>query len=223
MMKGPPGRNTSTATAPITPGSGRALPRYRPWQLLSRSLFHLHIPGDDGARETWSVDVRHDGDPDGEVRARLYRDGVHHASSPLPAAFPVPGGTIEVEISSFGLKRCHYVTDDGHERQLEPDHASAEGQRARLERTAPALSRAIGIASVSILVVALVLGVPQLLEEIMAIPLVAQHLGSFSSPFRLEPWANTSLVVASIAASVERALRLRYNRILDGGIIDGDE
>jgi len=54
------------------------------------------------------VDARLWGDSDGEVIARLYRDGVNTASSKLPAPLPVPGGVIEVEASSYGLRRCGF-------------------------------------------------------------------------------------------------------------------
>ncbi|PWC06649.1 hypothetical protein [Mycetocola zhujimingii] len=207
----------------VKPGNGQVLPRYHWWQLFSRSLFHLHLTDEGGTPETWSVDIRHAGDENGTVYAELYRDGVHHARSELPAAFAVPGGTIEVELSVFGLKRCHYVTPDGWEQQLVPDPASAEGLRAHLDRTYPVLSRAVGIASALILIVALVLGAPQIIELIAQVPPVAERLGAFSSPVQLPAWANVSLTVAAVAASTERALRLRYNRILDGGFFDGDD
>ena len=204
----------------VKAGDGHTLPRYRWWQLFSRSLFHLRLAGEGTAPETWSIDVRHGGDSDGEVRAQLYRDGVNQARSKLPAAFAVPGGTVEVAASAFGLTRCHYVTYDGSERQLMPDPASAEGRRARLERTNPGLSRALGVASVTVLVVALVLGVPQIIEQITQLPPIAERIGTFSGPVHLPAWANTSLLLATLAASTERALRLRYNRILDGGVFD---
>ena len=206
-----------------TVGDGHPLPRFRWWQSFSRSLFHLHLTHAFGPPETWSVDVRHGGDDEGEVWADVYRDGRHHARLPLPAAVPVPGGRIEVVTSLFGLRRAHYVTGDRTERQLTPDPASAEGRRARLEQTAPALSRTISAASVIVLVVALLLAVPQLLQDITQIPPIAESIGSFTSPFRLPAWLNIALVVAGVAASTERALRLRYNRILDGGLFDGDE
>lgn len=207
----------------VKAGDGHTLPRYRWWQLFSRSLFHLHLAGEGSAPQTWSIDVRHGGDADGEVRARLYLDGVNQARSKLPAAFAVPGGTIEVVGSAFGLKRCHYVTYDGTERQLMPDPASAEGRRARLERTNPRLSRAIGIASVTVLAVALVLAVPQGIEQLTQLPPIAERIGTFPSPVHLPAWANTALLLATLVASTERALRLRYNRILDGGLFDGGD
>ena len=113
-----------------TIGSGAPLPPYRWWQMFSRSLFHLRVTGADGARRTYSVDVTHAGDEDGVVRARLYEDGFLHATSKVPAAFPVPGGTIEVAVSGFGLRRSHYVRADGWEQQLAPDPASGGQTRA---------------------------------------------------------------------------------------------
>lgn len=205
----------------VKPGDGHLLPGYHWWQGLSRSLFHLHIIGPGGGPETWSIDIRPGGDADGEVRARLYRDGVNKAVSLVPAAFAVPGGTIEVEVSGFGLKRCHYVRLDGSERQLVPDPVSAEGRRARLEVSNPALSRALGLISVIILAVAVVLGVPQIVEQIMLILPIADSIGTLSSPFHLPAAANTALFVATVAASTERALRLRYNWLLDGSAFGG--
>lgn len=205
------------------PGDGHVVQRYRWWQPFSRALFHLRLRGETGAPETWSVDVRLWGDSDGEVWAQLYRDGINQARSKLPAAFAVPGGTIEVVASNYGLKRCHYVAQDGTERQLEPDAASAEGRRARLQRTHPGVSRSIGFVSVAVLAVALVLGVPQIIEQITHIPPVAEAVGTFVSPIHLPAWMNISLLVASIVASTERALRLRYNWLLDGGLFDGDD
>lgn|GEM_PF-846728 len=208
----------------VKPGDGHTLPRYRWWQPLSRALFHLHLTAADGRPETWSVDVRLWGDSDdGDVRARLYRDGRHQATSKLPAEFPVPGGTIEVATSSYGLRRCHYVRDDGTEQQLVPDPASAEGRRARLERNHPGASRTIGLVSWVVLAVALVLGVPQIVQQITEIPPVAEHVGTFTSPVQLSAALNVALVVATILASTERALRLRYHWLLDGGLFDGDD
>lgn len=167
------------------------------------------------------MDVRVWGDSKGEVKAQLYRDGQHHAVSKLPAAFPVPGGTVEVVASGYGLKRCHYLPDDGVERQLSPDPASAEGRRARLERTHPTVGRAIGLVSVSVLFLALLLGLPQVVEQISQIPPIAENVGSFTSPIQLPAWLNVSLVVVTLVASTERALRLRYHWLLDGGMFDG--
>lgn len=209
------------AARKVKPGDGHALKRYRWWQPFSRSLLHLRLTDESGQRQTWSVDVRIWGDSSGAVKAKLYRDGRHHAESSLPAAFQVPGGVVEVVSSFYGLKRCHYLTDDGVERQLDPDPASAEGLRARLERKHPAVGRAIGYVSIAILVVALILGIPQAVEQFSQIPVVAEHVGSFTSAIALPAWLNISLGLAAVVASVERALRLRYHWLLDGGLLEG--
>ncbi|GAA1723726.1 hypothetical protein GCM10009809_19440 [Isoptericola hypogeus] len=216
-------RRRRRAARRIRPGDGHALKRYRWWQPLSRALFHLDLVGDDGRPETWSVDVRLWGDSDdGDVRARLYRDGVHLATSKLPAELPVTGGTVQVDTSSYGLRRCHYVTPDGRERRLVPDPLSAEGRRARLERERPGLSRGLGVASWAVLVVALLIGVPQIVEQISQIPPVAENVDTFTSPVHLSSALNVALLVATILASTERALRLRYHWLLDGGLFGDD-
>lgn len=214
-------RKRRRAVRKIKPGDGHALKPYRWWQLFTRTLFHLETVDDAGRSTSWSVEVKLGGDENGNVIAKLYRSGQHEAASRLPAAFPVPGGTVVVEASGFGLKRCHLVTDDGSTRQLVPDRASAEGRRASLDRNHPTASRALGIGSVAVLVVGLVLGVPQIVEQVTQIPPVAENIGTFTSPFHFAGWFNIALTVGALLASTERALRLRYNAILDAGLFDG--
>ena len=113
--------------------------------------------------------------------------------------------------------------DDGATRQLTPHPRTAEGRRARLDRRHPALSRGIGLLSLLILVVALLLGVPQIIEQITHIPPIAERIGTFTSPISLPSWFNITLVVAALLASTERAMRLRYHWLLDGGLFDGDD
>lgn len=77
------------------------------------------------------------------------------------------------------------------------------------------------------LVVALALGIPQIIEQIIEqtthIPPIADAVGTFESPISLPAWANISLVVNALVASTERALRLRYDWLLDDGFFDGEE
>lgn len=203
----------------VKPGDGRSLKHFRWWQILSRALFHLRLMDDDGRQAVYAVDVRHQNysSSSGRVIAHLYLDGRHHAESTVPAVFPVRGGTVEVRTSGFGLKRCHYVTAEGAEFQLTPDPASAEGRRARFDRAHPALSRCIGFLSAIVLVIGLVLLILQLAEQVTRDPEgVAQYVGTFTSPIDLTAWGNVVLGVATVAASTERALRLRYSRLLDG-------
>lgn len=200
----------------VKPGNGRQLKRFRWWQNFSRSLFHLPLEAGDGRRALYAVEVKEDSS-DGVKKAHLYLDGRHHAQSKLPAVLPVPGGTIEVRASTFGLKRCHYVTADGTERQLVPDPRSAEGKRAHLDHAHPALSRWLGAVSVVVLLVSLALLILQLLEQVTQGDGLGQYTGVFTSPVSLPAWANTLVGAGAAVASTERALRLRHHWLLDGG------
>lgn len=198
----------------VKPGDGRPLKRFRWWQPLARALFYLPLTDGGGRELVYAVDVSYlqrAMSEDGKGKAHLYLDGRHHAESRLPAAFPVAGGVIEVAATSFGLRRCHYVTDAGAEHRLVPDRDSAEGRRERLDRERPALSRWIGFFSLLLLVVPALLVVPQLVEVAFEIPPVAERFGSFTSPVHLPVWANITLAVGAAVASTERALRLRYS------------
>lgn len=220
------------AAKKVKPGTGKPLKQFRWWHLLFRTLFHLQLPpagdrADRGAPApdpapgtvTYSVDVNYwAGDWDFE--AHLYRNGAQHAVSTMPAIFPVEGGEIRVAMGAVGLKRCHYYPDGGSPRQLEPEPRSAEGYRALLQQRRPGLSRALGFASFAVLLVALLLGLPQIAESLTSWEVVSQYTGTFESPLHLPGWANLTLVLASLVAMSERALRLRYNALLDGGDLD---
>lgn len=200
----------------VRPGNGRPLQRFRWWQQVSRSLFSLELRGADGRRIVYAVDVRPMGDQDGRVLAQLYLDGRHHATSKVPAAFPVEGGVIEVAASMFGLKRCHYVTPDGEERQLVPDPASAAGRRARLDRDHPALSRLVGSVSALLLVLGVGVVALELVDVVGQIPPVVDRYGGFRAPVQLPLWVTVTAGVGAVVASIERGLRLRYHWLLDG-------
>lgn len=197
-------------------GDGRPLPPFRWWQVLTRSQLFLRIPDADGTARTYTIDVRHLGDTeDGEVRARLFRDGALSAVSRLPARFPVPGGHVEVATGTFGLKRCDFVSDTGERRQLSPHPRSAEGRRAALDRAHPRASRALGILSLLVVLAGVCLTVPQLIETLSRIPPIADTLGTFTAPLHLTPAANAGVTVVVALASVERALRLRSSWLDD--------
>ncbi|WP_018653169.1 hypothetical protein [Actinomadura flavalba] len=203
----------------VKDGDGRPLKPFRGRQQLSRALFHLDLRAADGSPARYSVDVpywQRFVTSDGHGKAHLYLNGRHHAESTLPATFPVPGGVIDVLPTPFGLKRCHYLTEDGTERQLVPDPRSAEGRRARLSRERPALSRFIGVLSVLLLLVPLALIIPQIVEPLSRIPPVAERVGTFTSPFDVPGWLNAVLALLASMGGVERATRLRFNAFLDG-------
>lgn len=139
---------------------------------------------------------------------------------PAPRCLPRRGGTIEVHRGIDERLRpeaLYYVTHEGHEHQLTPDPASAEGRRANLARQHPALSCVIGCFSAVALTTALVPIVSQVAEKLTEPPEVAQNVGTFHAPVHLSVWMNLTLVLVTLAASTERALRLRYSRLLDGG------
>lgn len=200
----------------VRAGDGRPLAPFRWWQVLSRSQLSLQIPDAVDPPVVYTVDVRQLGDSgDGEVRARLYRDGALDAMSRLPARFAVPGGHIEVAVGGFGLRRCHFVSDTGDERQLVPHPHSAEGRRAAFDRDHRVASRLIGILSAVIVVVGACLTIPQLIDTVSHIPPIADSIGAFTWPLHLPPPVNLVVTVVVAAASVERASRLRSSWLDD--------
>lgn len=196
----------------VKPGDGKPLKPMRAWQMLSRTVFHIDLRDDDGVSRTYSVDVPFF---DLEGKVSLYRDGRRHARAESPALFPVPGGVIQVKTSTFGISRMHFVPDVGVEKQLLPDRAAAEGARARFAHRHPVASTVVGVIAVLILLVGLVVGLPQVVEQLSQIEWVAENVGTFTSPFTLPAWANTTLFVAGMAAALERALTLRNHWLID--------
>ena len=145
--------------------------------------------------------------------AALYRDGVQIHCANAPVAFPVPGGVIEVATSPYGLRRMHYVRDDGSVRMLRPHPRSTEGLRARFDERFPRTSAVIGAVAVVVLLVGLAVTLSVVGEAVTGIPVVAEHVGAFSSPIHLPPWAKVALPVAGFVAALERSLMLRNSRL----------
>src|SRR5699024_7999065 len=143
-------------------------------------------------------------------------DGVQQCIADPPVAFAVPGGTIEVATSMYGLSRMHVVPEDGGPaRPLRPHERALEGLRARFGRRHPGARRVTGLlASLSVLV-ALVLMEPQAAERLTSIGAVAERVGSSAPPIRPPAWLNTSLLVAGSLAATERALTLRNHWLID--------
>lgn len=180
--------------------------------MLSRTVFHIELPDDDGAVRAYSVNVPF---LDYEDKISLYLDERRIATATSPAVFAVPGGVIEVKTTTWGLSRMHYVPDDGEERQLRPDRASAEGMRARFTRRHPVASRVVGVTAVVVLLVGLVFALPQAVEWITHQEWLAPYVDPFTSPLTLPAWASTTLFVAGIVAALERALTLRNHWLVD--------
>ena len=196
----------------VKPGDGHRIKPYRWWQLLHRALFYLKLRIDDDTIQTYAVNINFFSD---ESNADLYLNGLHHATSKLPATFPVPGGVIEVATVTYGLKRMHYVTETGTEQQLNPDPRSMEGIRMRFDMRFPKLSKIIGYTAIIILLISLILGLPQLIALLTQIPFISERFGTFESPIVLPNWLNLSLLIAGTLAALERALTLRNHWLID--------
>jgi hypothetical protein len=207
------------------PGDGSALKDLRWWQLLTRTQFFLDPAEEEGRTAHYAVDVRYlaselEGGKIAEgsrhAPVALYQDGRQlHIANP-PVAFAVPGGVIEVATSMYGLTRMHHVPDgDRAGRTLRPHQRSLEGLRARFGRRHPGAGAAIGVVAILVLMVGLVLMVPQAAELVTTLDVVAERVGTFTSPIQLPGWANTTLIIAGALAATERALTLRNHWLID--------
>lgn len=208
------------------PGNGKSLKPFRWWQGLWRSSFGINH---DGARWDITVDFF-----DWDERIALYKDGRQDRTQVQPAKFTLDdGAVIEARTSFWGMRRAHLVTMEGNEQMLTPAPGSAERWRADLEQARPALSRTISIVSFLVLLTSVVVGLPQGIEWLAALssqvaPNLPDNLNwaadwldrfTFTSPWHLDGAANTVLLIAGVAAVLERALRLRYSWWLEG--LDG--
>lgn len=109
----------------------------------------------------------------------------------------------------------HYVTDDGHECALHPHRRSMEGLRSRFDHRFPRTSVWIGRVAIVVLLAGLVVGLPQAAALISRIDLIADTVGTFTSPVTLPAWLNATLLVAGILAAIERAVTLRNHWFID--------
>ncbi|MDN5687146.1 MAG: hypothetical protein L0G94_10805 [Brachybacterium sp.] len=206
------------------PGDGSALRDLRWWHLLTRTQFFLEPSAEQGRPGRYAVDVRYlaselEGGKLAEgsrhAPVSLYRDGIQQHIANPPVAFAVPGGVIEVATSAYGLTRMHHVPEDGPARALRPHPRSLEGLRARFGRRFPRASALIGALAIVVLLAGLVLMVPQAAELVTGMEVIAERVGTFTSPISLPVWANTALLVAGILAATERALTLRHHWLID--------
>lgn len=193
------------------PGDHSPLPAYRFWQLYSRSLFFIELPEESGRSARYEVDVRLMAEEDSKrPAASLYRDGSQVLRAKVvPVVFPVPGGQIEIETSMVGIKRVHYVAEDGTETMLSPDPRSTEGRRASFQRNHRLASGLIGLVSMIILLAGLALTLAAALEGVTGAEPIAENIGTFHIPDAVPDWLNWALPVAAAFAGAERAAALR--------------
>lgn len=185
-------------------GDGSPLRALGRWHFVWRTVM-----GIDHAGVRWDIDVDFF-DPSENVR--LYRDGIQDRVQRGTADFDVGGGDrLEAAWSAYGLRRARLVLRDGTVRQLEPAHGTAERWRADLDANRPAASRLLSATSWTVLVLALVLQLPQLVQTVAEVT----HWFAFTAPVTLPAWLNTPMTVAGVLAAIERALRLRHHWLLD--------
>lgn len=182
-------------------GDGDAYRPVRGWQVLWRSGFATWHRGHE-----YVVDVDF---LDWDERIRLYRDRRLVGEQRRRAVFDLPGGAaVEARLSTYGMRYVRLVDGDDV-RDLDPLPGTAEAWRDRLHADHPDASRALGAVSWTVLVVALLTQVPQLLGLLSGVT-------GWDPPALVLPGAvNTVLSVGGVAAAVERALRRRYHPLLD--------
>lgn len=173
------------------------------WDWIWRGVFETDH---DGSR--WVVDVDLF---DLRERVRLYRDGRLVESARAPALIAIDeDARIEADLSLYGMKYVRLVHADGaHPIPLRPCPGTAEAWRARFEHQHPAASRVVAAASWTVLAVALLTQLPELVD------LVAGPRGYSVPTLELPGWANASITAAGVLAGLERALRLKHNPWLD--------
>ena len=131
---------------------------------------------------------------------------------------------IEVATSSFGIKRARLVTPDG-KFALAPIPGTWEYKWIGWHERNPGPAKVVSAASFLVLAVAAVVGLPQMLElasQIYNESDLHETVGvawSFTSPVSLSATVNTGVTIAAAAAALERAWRLKYNPLLDGGVL----
>ncbi|WP_077138378.1 hypothetical protein [Flaviflexus massiliensis] len=194
----------------IKPGNGKALKPYHWWQALYRTTFSIPLTDEHGQSRNYTIDVDYF-----DWTIPLYTDGVQTHKGDYPVRFPVPGGIIHANLSIYGASRMHYEPEHGDAVLLRPHPKSLEGRRAAFGRKHPVASRLIGWLAIAILLISLGLFIPQLIERISEIEVIADNLGTFTSPINLPAWLNTTLFIAGILAAIERALSLRNHWLID--------
>ena len=166
------------------------------WSVAFRGRFETRHDG-----HTWIVDVNF---LDLDQHLGLYRDGAPVEVQKSPATFDLgAGATIEASMGLLGMRQIDLVADD-RTTVLTPVDGTLEAWRLRLERERPGLSRAIGAISWTVLVIALVTGLAELID-----------LTTIEPPLVIGGPLGTVVGFAALAAALERALRFKSNRWLD--------
>ena len=211
----------------VKKGDGSELTPVTGWQSLWRGQYLTTTHGHEYALDVDFFDV-------GE-KLHLYRDGRQVAVGRTQAVFvldELPGQDeteavtderparkrtprIEAAMSMYGMKRAHLVTDAG-EQLMTPAPGTGEAWRSSFAQRHPTASWALGAFSLTVLLVALGLELPQLLQAVTRADWWQELTGwTFRSPIELPKQVNTGLSLAGVLAGLERALRMQHNALLD--------
>lgn len=126
-------------------------------QKLWRSHYQVRHAG-----STWTVDVDFF---DLAEYCWLYRDDALVERLESPATFVLPeGAELHASLGLYGMSRAELVRADGSTERLHPAVGTWERDRLQLRRRRPGVSAALSVVSFSVLLVALLSGLPQLYE-----------------------------------------------------------
>lgn len=201
-------RDVDPMVKAVTAGDGSA---WRPIGGLNR-LWRGGYWAEYGGHE-WLVDVDYF---DFAERIRLYRDGIQDRVGSTPARFELNDEAhIQADLGLLGMKRVHLVTPQG-EWLMQPVAGSLESGRRAFARRAPRVSALIEITAVVVLIAALIVELPQLLDSVSN----SEWFGrltewNFTSPWWLAGPVNAVVAVAGALAALERGLSMRYSPWLD--------
>lgn len=181
----------------------------RPVEGLVRGRFEIEHDGWNYVVDSLYLDL--------DERIRLYRDGRLVDTARRKASFRLhDGAQIEAAAAQVGMKYVRLRPPGSPSPvPLAPAPGTAEAWRAGLDRSYPAASRAIGRISLGVLLVALIIELPQLVNLLGQLtPLLG--LAPFQVPaLALSGWANLAVVLVAGAAGLERSLSMRYHPLLD--------
>ncbi|MDN5724878.1 MAG: hypothetical protein L0G99_02950 [Propionibacteriales bacterium] len=186
--------------------------RLRPlrwWQVPVHGRFELERNG-----STYTVDSSY---IDLDEQIRLYRDGDLIDSTRRKARFVLDEGTrIEAAVSQLGMKYVRArapgatVTE-----QLVPAAGTGEAWRARIDHDHPWASRLIGAVALTVLIIAALVELPQLINLAGRLtPVVG--LPAFEIPaITLTGWVNVLVIIVGGIAGLERGLSMKHNPLID--------
>lgn len=183
-------------------GSPKILAPFKKWRWIWRGRFEIAY-----ASHQYVLDVNY---VDFDEKLHVYKDGFLLESKKSPARIEVGNKTfIEAELSTYGMKYVRLRTPELKTIPLQPSTGTAEAWRARLNTERPKLSKAIGIFSWTVLVIAALTQIPELLSLIAS--LTDANLPNFALP----GWLNVTLTIAGVIAALDRALQLKYHSMID--------